>query len=275
MTALPARAAIPIAFDVLGTCFSFAPAVEALVAAFPERKLEREHARAVVEDWFHSSQRDFTYLSMNGSYTPIAALLRANLPRTLYMSSLLAPPSFPSAALSAADEERVAPVLGALGRLDPRPGLREASALLFALSAAKDEGGPVFKPLAATNGGLESTRKLFALALGEEEASRWGYFSCDEAQVAKPDRRVYEAVWRRAAEVGASGAEEGKERRGWFVASHVWDLHAARLAGFQTAFVAYEEHLSLADVWGAPDVVARDLEEAVRRIVELELERER
>ena len=53
--------AVPIAFDVLGTCFSFDGCREALVDVFPT--LSPDHAQSVIDDWFHAAQRDFTCAS--------------------------------------------------------------------------------------------------------------------------------------------------------------------------------------------------------------------
>lgn len=39
---------------------------------------------------------------------------------------------------------------------------------------------------------------------------------------------------------------------------------------FKTAFVKWEEHFVLSELFGEPDVVAQDLAEAARRIVEWE-----
>ena len=49
---------IPVAFDVLGTCFDIRGAVGPLRSSFPT--LQPEPAAAVIDDWFHSAQRDFT-----------------------------------------------------------------------------------------------------------------------------------------------------------------------------------------------------------------------
>lgn len=49
---------IPIAFDVLGTCFSLDPAKEALRSVF--KTVSDAQAESVIQDWFHSAQRDFT-----------------------------------------------------------------------------------------------------------------------------------------------------------------------------------------------------------------------
>lgn len=44
---------------------------------------------------------------------------------------------------------------------------------------------------------------------------------------------------------------------------------------FRTAFVTYEEHCVVAEIFGEPDVVANDLEEVARRIIEWEEARQK
>lgn len=52
---------IPIAFDVLGTCYSLDAATEAIQAAFGDQLREKGvGATQIVDDWFHVSQRDFS-----------------------------------------------------------------------------------------------------------------------------------------------------------------------------------------------------------------------
>ena len=104
--------------------------------------------------------------------------------------------------------------------MTPRPSLAGCSKLLIATNK--------FTLLAATNGGAASTRGLFEQALGKEiggEGGPWGVFSCDTNKVAKPAPIVYEQIWQRFESKGLT------ERKGWFVASHTWDLFAAKKAG--------------------------------------------
>ncbi|GJN92813.1 hypothetical protein Rhopal_005851-T1 [Rhodotorula paludigena] len=153
-------------------------------------------------------------------------------------------------------ESLLEPIISAIPSLPPRPGLVQASELLLSGN---------FRLMAATNGALETTRGLFAKALGETKAQRWEYFSCDEDRVAKPAPSVYRDVWRK---LGVDA--DAEKKHGWFVASHTWDLFAAKKAGFKTALVTYEEHLVLEDLFGQPDIVAPNLEELARQIIAAE-----
>ncbi|SCV73991.1 BQ2448_6421 [Microbotryum intermedium] len=240
------RNKIPIAFDVLGTCFCFDPTIEALWRMFPDKLISEAHARSVVDDWFHSSQRDFTYLSMNGGYTPIAQILKATLPRVLQMNQITT---------TTLTQDDLSSVLSILPTLPPRPTLVKCSALLLASE------NPSFQLMAATNGADKTTKELYRVALGEEEAGKWMYFSCDEIQVAKPAPIVYEAVWERLRSQGLG------KKGAWFVASHTWDLYAAKKAGFKTSWTSYEEHDLISDVWGRPDVIGTDLVDIAKQII--------
>lgn len=55
---------IPVVFDCLGTLFSFDKAIAALRETFksqlPPVSNGVDVAAIIIEDWFHSSQRDFT-----------------------------------------------------------------------------------------------------------------------------------------------------------------------------------------------------------------------
>ncbi|GAA5937630.1 uncharacterized protein JCM15063_002071 [Sporobolomyces koalae] len=240
---------IPICFDVLGTCFSFDKAVKALLTVFPD--LDEKRASSIIDDWFHAAQRDFTYLSMNGEYKPIAQVLKLTLPRIYLMHKLI-----PSTSASSIESNLLEPVTISVADMSPRPGLVECSRLLL-------ESDPVrFRLLAVTNGALETTRNLFRKNL-TNDSSQWEYISCDEIKIAKPDRKVYDNVWKR---LGAESGDSG-DKYGWFVASHTWDLHAAKKAGFKTAYVTHEEYLTLPELFGQPDIVAHDLEDIARQII--------
>lgn len=122
------------------------------------------------------------------------------------MQGVIPPPS--NAAIKADHySDALQPVLNALKSLPARPSLGAASSLLL-------ENG--FRCMAATNGGLESTRGLFKNALGDQVAQRWEYYSCDEDRVAKPAPSVYAAIRKRL--------EVGRDDESWFVASHTWSV---------------------------------------------------
>lgn len=146
------------------------------------------------------------------SCRPIFKCLAVNLPKILLTANIQPPPGHtvePSLSYNSAFAPSIIdPILKTLTCMTPRPSLVAASALL--LSTGK------FELAACTNGGEANTRNLFDLAMGKEHSSKWGVWSCDMIQMAKPFPKVYEAIWERLVGTG--------ERNGWFVASHTWDL---------------------------------------------------
>ncbi|KAK4051711.1 hypothetical protein OIO90_004661 [Microbotryomycetes sp. JL221] len=242
---------VPVVHDVLGTLFPPTAASEPLKQLLPT--LSDHLAHAIVEDWFHSAQRDFTYLSMMGKYTPIGQLFKSTLTRVLVEKRVL----------SAQDATTfdTSTITDMLPRISPRPSFKTEHELLSKCDSVK------FKLVAATNGATETTRSLLNNSLGSQESKKWDVFSCDEIQIAKPSNKVYETVWER---LGLTNVEN---RRAYFVASHQWDCCAAKRAGFISVWTSYEEHLPLIEIWGQPDIVATDLEDAARQIIKREQER--
>lgn len=129
--------------------------------------------------------------------------------------------------------------MASLQTLRPRPGMTEA--FTQAYRASPDDGNLASIRLwGATNGSLSLAEKLLENASVPTISSKGsaggaavdaGLWSCDEAKVAKPDPRVYAAVKKRVlAEAGLEGASED-EYILFFVASHSWDLDAAKRAG--------------------------------------------
>ena len=155
---------------------------------------------------------------MNGNYIPIFKVFTANLPRILSIAGLTPPqPSTEDQKLpystSIFPDPLLQEIVQTLTAMTPRPSLQACSTLL--LSATK------FNLLAATNGGLASTRGLFDRSL-PSESSEWGYFSCDTAQVAKPAPEVYENIWKKLEAISFEKGETEFKREGWFIASHTW-----------------------------------------------------
>ena len=105
------------------------------------------------------------------------------------------------------------PVLAKLKSLTPAPGLSEGWDLLA-------QNGDV---LVITNGAKETTQGYIDQAGLTKYVKR--VQSCDEVGLAKPFGKVYEMAHAACDEVSGQGGER------WFVASHMWDLHAARKAG--------------------------------------------
>lgn len=125
----------------------------------------------------------------------------------------------------ASNQRLLDPVISAIPKMPPRPSLVACTELL-----SKSQK---FNLWAVTNGGLETTKGYFYNAFGGkdvvEKSLGWTFMSCDEIQTAKPSPKVYEEGWERLKK--EAGEDVEVNRYGWFVASHTWDLHAAKKAG--------------------------------------------
>lgn len=224
-------------------------------------------------------------------------MFKSVLPRVLLQAGLAPPASFASSVLppgtfASADgatdpfagDAVVDKMMASLQALEPRPGMVDAFASIYA-------SRPGLQVWGATNGSLDLTKKLFGNALGSDvrlvsskeelEAGQGqgqgqgqghgravGLYSCDENQVAKPDPRVYKTVLGRIVDASSKPSTATST---WFVASHTWDLFAARTAGFQhTAWVSYEEFYDSHGIYGTPDIVGKDMAEVAQKILDFE-----
>ncbi|PWN48012.1 hypothetical protein IE53DRAFT_389819 [Violaceomyces palustris] len=312
--------------DMFGTMFSLSSPKEALRSLFPE-KLRREEKsllgggnvaegtderflEMVIMDWFHATQRDFTYLSVNSDYRPIGEVFRFTLPRILRQSGILPTAAEAEAANQGTFENVfedfiIDTIMSSLPNLEPRPGMVEAFKEIYRDVQGKGNLPACYEKVdvwAATNGGRPLARSLLRKNLGEidgddlvsgnqkADPSRGGsskgrgvgVFSCDDIKVAKPDPRVYQAIlesvkagkdgngFSRSIRSTSKEDVEGGRRGLWFIASHSWDTFAAKKAGFRTAWVGYEEFYDCREIYGRPDVVGRDLKEVAEKILEFE-----
>ncbi len=231
-----------IVHDMFGTLFGLSACIEALVSLFPDQlkagdKVPEIVPELVIMDWFHGTQRDFTYSSVCGQYKPIAEVFKGTLPRVLLQAGILPKKVGDKQPLTKAgsyadggkaeeamenpfDPIVVETMMGSLKKLQPRPGMVDALTRVYRDRDGKGrlpKGVEKVDVWAATNGSLALGRASFLRALGEEhgadldsEAARSGLtgeqksigagiglFSCDEIGVAKPDPKVYAEVLRR------------------------------------------------------------------------------
>jgi len=232
-------------FDVIGTCFGFAKAIDAIEQHFGhELKSAGVDAKTFFFTWFYASQRDFTYTSVAGSYTPIAQVLKETFPRAFLIVDVKAEPT----------SEQIDAVMAAFKTMGPRPGLKKC------FDGLRAHGFDVF---GVTNGGKQTSLGYYKAA--DIQLDEAHLLSCDDLKAAKPDARVYENAMRTVEAAGCAG----KER--WFVAAHSWDLIAARKAGFKTAWVACEEHDPVTSVFGEFDIYAEDFEELLAKFTKIVL----
>lgn len=231
-------------FDVLGTCFDFQPAIDTIEARLGSQlRTVSADSKSLFFSWFYAAQRDFTYASVAGNYTPIAQILKLTLRRACAIVDL---------PLDRVSDEDVEAVMAQVRALVARPGLKKC------YDGLREAGWDVY---GVTNGGKEASLQYYALADVELDADH--LLSCDEIRLAKPDAKVYQNAhsWLTKRGVGTEG--DGDR---WFVAAHAWDLIAARKAGFKTAYLYFEEHDPVTDVFGTFDIYANDMEELLEKL---------
>ena len=234
-------------FDVLGTCFDFYTAIAAIETRLgPKLKPCGVEPKTLFFSWFYAAQRDFTYTSIAGSYTPIAKILKLTFRRACAIVGL------PKEQVS---DDDVGAVMAEMLKLPARPGLKEC------YDGLRGRGWDVY---GVTNGGTQASLKYYQLAnidLDEDHL-----LSCDDIQVAKPDVKVYETAHRHLTSRGLGNEGDGER---WFVAAHAWDLIAARKAGFKTAYLMCEEHDPVTEVFGEFDLYAEDYPELLEKMSKL------
>ncbi|SNX82918.1 related to platelet-activating factor acetylhydrolase precursor [Melanopsichium pennsylvanicum] len=228
-----------IVHDMFGTLFGLDACIDALKSLFPDQLMTADEVAEIVPelivmDWFHSTQRDFTYSSVCGRYKPIAQVFKGTLARVLLQAGVLPKNDGTAKPLMKAgsfvddgpaeeafenpfDPSVVETMMGSLKKLQPRPGMVDALTKIYRDRDGKGRLPPSVEKVdvwAATNGSLALGRESFLRALGEvdgadldTDASRMGrsdvdnsigsgigLFSCDEIGVAKPDPKVYAEV---------------------------------------------------------------------------------
>jgi 2-haloacid dehalogenase len=235
-------------FDVIGTCFAFDGVISAITAHLgPKLSAINVDPKTLFFSWFYAAQRDFTYISIAGSYQPIAQVLKSTFKRACLIVDL------PAGEVS---DEHVAAVMKAFAEAMPsREGLKRC------FDGLREAGWDVY---AVTNGGVETSLNYYKAAGIELDGEH--LLSCDELKVAKPDVRVYENAHRHLTSRGVGESEDGER---WFVAAHAWDLIAARAAGFKTAYLDFEEHDPVTDVFGAFDLYATSMDDLLEQIRKL------
>ena len=234
-------------FDVIGTCFDFHVPITAIHTRLgPKLTTAKCDPKTLFFAWFYAAQRDFTYLSLAGSYTPIAQVLKLTFKRACRIVDLPA---------DAVSDEDVEEIMKAFQGMEPREGLKQC------FDGLREAGWGVY---GVTNGGVETSLGYFRNAgveLDEEHL-----LSCDAIGVAKPDGRVYERAQEHLTEQGLGKRGDGGR---WFVAAHAWDLIAARKAGFKTAYLDFEEHDPVTEIFGEFDLYAGSMKELLDKMKKL------
>nr|POE96502.1 (s)-2-haloacid dehalogenase [Quercus suber] len=231
-------------FDVLGTCFHFEPAVEAIHTRLGAKLVTANvDPKTLFFSWFYAAQRDFTYTSIVGSYTPIAEILKHTFKRACQVVDLPA---------DLVTDEDVASIMSEVTKLPPRAELKAC------YDGLREAGWDVY---AVTNGAKQTSLNYYDQAGIDLDSDH--LLSCDDIQAAKPDIKVYETANQHLTARGLGQKGDGKR---WFVAAHAWDLIAAKKAGFKTAYLSFEEHDPVTQVFGEFDLYAGNMRELLQKL---------
>lgn len=231
-------------FDVIGTCFEFEAPIQAIYDRLGDKlSTAKSDPKTLFFAWFYAAQRDFTYISLAGSYKPIAEVLKLTFKRACLIVDLPA---------NAVSDDDVAVIMKAFKSMGPREGLKEC------FDGLREAGWDVY---GVTNGGVETSLAYYHNANIELDEAH--LLSCDDLKVAKPDVKVYERAQDHLTKQGLGDQGDGKR---WFVAAHAWDLIAARAAGFKTAYLDFEEHDPVTEVFGKFDIYAGSMRELLQKL---------
>ncbi len=187
-----------VALDVVETLFS----LDGLTEAFRRAGLSGDEVRP----WFARFLRDAMALEIAGVYRPFREVAAASLEAARAGRGL------------GPDPEAIDRILRAFAALPPHPDVAPA------LKELKDAR---VRTLALTNGGAETTRRLFEAAGLGDTLER--VLSVDEVGHWKPARAVY-------LHAAAVCGEEPRDMA--LVAAHAWDVLGAARAGWTTGWVA-------------------------------------
>lgn len=195
-----------IVFDVVGTLVGYEKMFEAIDARLGDR-LRAEGIKPTLLGycWIEVAEREYTYLSMSGSYQSYAKIFEAIFWRMLYKAGIEEPRKF-------ANSDDLACIMDGYMRMEMRPGAKEC---ILKLRDAD------FTVWAFTMGDLRRVGGYFANCGVNMPAEN--LLSCDTNAVGKPDPEAYKPLLKRL-----SGY--GKEIP-WFAAGHMWDVSAAKRTG--------------------------------------------
>ncbi|KAL4758879.1 FAD dependent oxidoreductase-domain-containing protein [Aspergillus foveolatus] len=232
-----------VVFDVVGTLVSYDHLFQAIDDRLGDRL--REHGikpSLLGYTWIEVAEREYTYLSMSGRYTVFADVFCALFYRMLWMAGIKEPREF-------ASEADLDYIMAEYAVLKLRPGAKEC------VQKLRDSG---FKVWCFTAGDAKRVSGYFENEGVEMPTA--DLISCDTAGVGKPDLESYRPLLERLK------AEHGG-RVPWFAAGHMWDVSAARRAGFKGAYTSIWEKEPLTELFGEMDVVDETLPGMADKII--------
>ncbi|KAF4950355.1 hypothetical protein FSARC_13219 [Fusarium sarcochroum] len=228
-----------VVFDIVGTCVSYDAMFNALDRRLGDKLLAQGiKPRLLGYLWIEVTEREYTYLSMNGRYITFRDVFSSIFYRMLYMAGVEEPRDF-------ATDEDLKYILQEYMKLEARPGISECFEIL------RDNGFTVW---ALTAGDVQRVGGYFehnGIYMPKEN-----FISCDGFKIGKPDPQVYKLMMDRL----------GDDEK-WFAAAHNWDVTAAQLAGFKSAYCTIWEKVLCEDLFGKMDITADTFVDMARQIV--------
>jgi 2-haloacid dehalogenase len=216
------------AFDIIGTTFSIEPLRPRLTLL--------DLPPAALDAWYAAGLRDAFALAATGGFEPFRQVLDGALEQVAAKMGVQT--------TSASREE----VLEGLKELPPHPDAGEALETL---------AGAGIRVLAVSNGAAALTRHLFRQSGLDHFVER--VISVEDVRRSKPAREVYDFAAREA------GVEPGEVA---LVATHPWDIHGAKSAGWLGAYVARGVPYP-SGVMRPPDIEGETLAEVTARLAAL------
>ncbi|KAL4946494.1 hypothetical protein BDV06DRAFT_218216 [Aspergillus oleicola] len=232
-----------VVFDVVGTLVGY----DHLFTAIDKQLGDRLRAEGIKPSllgytWIEVAEREYTYLSMSGKYTVFADVFRALFYRMLWMAGIQEPREF-------ASDKDLEYIMAEYAGLKLRPGAKEC------VQKLRDAG---FRVWCFTAGDIKRVGGYFAQE-GVDMPSE-DLLSCDTTGVGKPDPAAYRPL------LDELIAENGG-RIPWFAAGHMWDVSAAKRAGFKGAYTAIWEKEPLTELFGEMDVMDETLPGMADKII--------
>ncbi|KAL4964084.1 HAD-like domain-containing protein [Aspergillus stella-maris] len=232
-----------VVFDVVGTLVGY----DHLFAAIDTQLGPRLRAEGIKPSllgytWIEVAEREYTYLSMSGKYTVFAEVFRALFYRMLWMAGIQEPREF-------ANDRDLEYIMGEYANLKLRPGAKECVRKL------RDAG---FRVWCFTAGDIKRVGGYFAQEGVDMPAE--DLLSCDTDGLGKPDPAAYRPLLDKL-------ISENGGRIPWFAAGHMWDVSAAKRAGFKGAYTAIWEKEPLTELFGEMDVMDETLPGMAEKII--------
>ncbi|KAI7861097.1 HAD-like domain-containing protein [Circinella umbellata] len=245
-----------VAFDFLGTLFSFEPVIDRLdQVLFGTNEHEKCKTQSKAErfyfQWMGSSLRDYFGASQAGRYCPLLTVLSSTLPRELMIEGYPVP--------SKEEMDKVMQVF--------RQEIKPYDSALKALELLKDNKWDIW---VVTNGGYANTVSLLSknnildyFRKGDDEIN---VLSCDDLMISKPHPKVYSELMR------LNVHRTRRIENFYLIGSHAWDLAGAKNVSFRTVFLTTEEKIYPTEMYDGvgPDLQGDSVLECVQLMIDFE-----